>query len=103
MVRSATFDPGAAHASDVPYLFDLLGRNYLRAPTQTKLSNTMIDYWTSFARTGTPAAAGQPAWPRLTGVDGPTLRMNSAGIKTTNVAAEHQCHLWATITGPSRH
>jgi para-nitrobenzyl esterase len=25
----------------------------------------MMDYWTSFARNGIPAAPGQPAWPRF--------------------------------------
>ena len=27
------------------------------------MSKAMTQYWTSFARAGTPEAAGQPAWP----------------------------------------
>jgi para-nitrobenzyl esterase len=96
-VATTSFDPGAAHASDIPYLFDLLGKNYLRAGSQQALSTTMIGYWTSFARTGTPSAAGEPAWPKLTGASGPTLQMNPSGIKTVDVAAEHHCRFWPTI------
>jgi para-nitrobenzyl esterase len=94
---SRTFDPGAAHASDIPYLFDVTGKNLLASPGQQALSNAMIDYWTSFARTGTPAAAGEPGWPKLSGTSGPTLQMNPAGIKTVDVSAEHHCAFWATV------
>jgi para-nitrobenzyl esterase len=57
----------------------------------------MIGYWTSFARTGTPSAAGEPAWPQLTGNSGPTLQLNPRGITTVDVAAEHHCGFWQTI------
>jgi hypothetical protein len=30
---------------------------------ETRLSEAMIDYWTSFARTGRPQATNQPNWP----------------------------------------
>ncbi|MCL9793600.1 carboxylesterase/lipase family protein [Frankia sp. AgKG'84/4] len=96
-VTSASFDPGAAHAADLPYLFDLLGQNYLRGTAQTKLSAAMIDYWTSFARTGTPTAEGQPAWPKLSGTGGPTLQLNPTEIRTVDLAAEHNCAFWTTI------
>jgi para-nitrobenzyl esterase len=96
-VASKTFDPGAAHASDIPYLFDVTGKNLLASPGQQAHSNAMIDYWTSFARTGTPAAAGEPGWPKLSGTSGPTLQMNPAGIKTVDVSAEHHCAFWATV------
>jgi para-nitrobenzyl esterase len=93
-VKTSSFDPGAAHASDIPYLFDLLGKDYLRGPAQQALANAMIAYWTSFARTGTPTAAGQPAWPKLTGPNGPTLQLYPGHIKTVDIAAEHHCGFW---------
>jgi para-nitrobenzyl esterase len=101
MVATKTFKPGAAHASDLPYLFDLLGKNYLRGAAQQALSNAMIGYWSSFARIGVPSAAGEPAWPKLTGTGGPTLQMNPAGIRTADVAAEHHCGFWKTVTAPA--
>jgi para-nitrobenzyl esterase len=32
-------------------------------PKETALSEAMMAYWTSFARTGVPKAEGQPDWP----------------------------------------
>jgi para-nitrobenzyl esterase len=32
-------------------------------PSEAALSDAMIDYWTSFARSGEPRAASQPPWP----------------------------------------
>lgn len=101
MVATKSFKPGAAHASDIPYLFDLTGKNLLRGTAQQALSNAMIGYWSSFARTGVPRAAGEPAWSQLTGAGGPTLQLNPAGIRTTDIAAEHHCGFWKTVTAPA--
>ncbi|MGC4938663.1 carboxylesterase/lipase family protein [Kribbella sp. DT2] len=87
---------GAAHATDVPYLFDLTGKNLLKTAAQQALANQMIDYWTSFARSGTPSATDAPGWPQLTGADGPTLQL-APTTKPVDLAAEHHCGLWATI------
>jgi para-nitrobenzyl esterase len=57
------------HASELPYVFGTADRTppfwpkVPATPAETALSNAMIDYWTSFARTGEPSAAGQPRWP----------------------------------------
>ena len=32
-------------------------------PKETAISDAMMAYWTSFARTGVPKASGQPDWP----------------------------------------
>ena len=56
------------HASELPYVFGTLDRVSARWPTppdtpaEWALSDAMIDYWTSFARDGRPAAAGGPQW-----------------------------------------
>ncbi len=51
---------GAAHASELSYLFVPKGAN----PTaeQKALEATMAAYWTNFARSGDPNGAGAPAW-----------------------------------------
>jgi para-nitrobenzyl esterase len=90
---SPDFAPGAAHATDTPYLFDLTGKNLLTTPEQQRLSNAMIDYWTSFARTGTPTAADAPAWPVLQDGSGPSLRL-APTIGLADLAAEHRCGFW---------
>jgi para-nitrobenzyl esterase len=58
----------AFHASEIPYMFGNADRTPLNWPkipatdVEKKLSDAMLDYWTSFARDGVPTAAGQPAW-----------------------------------------
>jgi para-nitrobenzyl esterase len=57
------------HASEVPYMFGTIDRVtalWPRIPdteTERALSNAMVDYWASFARSGVPSAKGQPIWP----------------------------------------
>jgi para-nitrobenzyl esterase len=59
----------AFHASELPYVFGTPDRTPARwpavpaTPVEARLTNAMLDYWASFARTGTPAAANAPAWP----------------------------------------
>ena len=70
------------HASEVHYVFGTIDRTppfWPKPPpisSEAKLSDAMVDYWSSFARTGIPSAAGEPDWPpyrrraRLHGVPG---------------------------------
>ena len=62
----------AFHASEISYVFGHVGDQASSAmpnwprpegPAETALSNAMISYWTTFARTGAPTAPGQPDWP----------------------------------------
>ena len=59
----------AFHASELPFVFGTLRSttpNWPKipeTPQETSLSEAMIGYWTSFARTGKPRAANQPDWP----------------------------------------
>ncbi|MBO9711770.1 carboxylesterase family protein [Sphingomonas sp.] len=56
------------HASEVPFVFGTLDGTPAywpaipRTPEQRGLSGAMLDYWTSFARTGSPKSAGGPDW-----------------------------------------
>jgi len=59
---------GAAHSAEIPYAFgsfDRLPRYWPKMPDTAQewaLSDAVIDYWTSFARSGRPEAANAPAW-----------------------------------------
>lgn len=57
----------AFHASELPYVFGTFGTTPPRWPrppeSDRPLSDAMIGYWTSFARTGTPRASNAPDWP----------------------------------------
>ncbi len=57
------------HASELPYVFGTLDRTpplwpkNPASPREEALSEAMLDYWTSFARSGRPQAADAPDWP----------------------------------------
>jgi len=57
------------HASELPYVFGTFDGTpplWPKIPPtaeEKKLSDAMIGYWTSFARTGKPQAANEPDWP----------------------------------------
>ncbi|MEU7554339.1 carboxylesterase family protein [Streptomyces sp. NPDC044571] len=83
---------GASHGFELPYLFSM--GVPLTGPQQ-ELSDRMIGYWTGFARSGVPRAAGAPEWPRF----GPgravvSLAPGAGGIRTVDARAEHRCDLW---------
>ena len=94
---SSQIPKAAFHANDLPYIFDLGGRDLVPRDPQAALSRRMIEYWTSFARTGTPTAAGAPAWPRTTSGSAPVLGFTSTGVRTVDHAADHQCDFWSGV------
>lgn len=59
----------AFHAAEVPYMFGTLDAAVSPWPEPPRnrqeraLSDTMMQYWASFARDGKPVAAGAPEWP----------------------------------------
>jgi para-nitrobenzyl esterase len=59
----------AFHASELPYVFGTaaatppLWPRIPPFPKERALSDAMVGYWTSFAKTGKPEAQGAPAWP----------------------------------------
>jgi para-nitrobenzyl esterase len=65
----------AFHASELPYVFGTfngtppLWPKIPDTPQEKRLSDAMIGYWTSFARTGRPQAAHEPDWPAFGSTD----------------------------------
>lgn len=71
---------GAAHAAEIPYKFYNVrpaaqqaanagrggGLAAVSGPENEKAAHNMAEFWSTFARTGQPAAKGQPAWPAYT-------------------------------------
>ncbi|MEZ6023403.1 MAG: carboxylesterase family protein [Hyphomonadaceae bacterium] len=59
----------AFHGSELPYMFGTIARTpplWPRIPrtrAETRLSDAMVDYWASFARSAQPTAQSQPDWP----------------------------------------
>jgi len=98
-----SFPYGAAHASEIQYLFVL--PNQVGAPPldadQQRLSEAMVRYWTRVARTGKPGAARAPRWLRFDAGDGilslgaPSPVVESAA----EFALDHQCAFWGPLLG----
>ena len=49
------------HSSDVSFMFDSSNHDSMTL-NEEKLSNSMIDYWTSFAKFGSPFSNSNPTW-----------------------------------------
>ncbi len=59
----------AFHAAEIPYVFGNIDRTapdwpkIPDTPAERAFSDAMLEYWTSFARSGEPSASQQPDWP----------------------------------------
>jgi para-nitrobenzyl esterase len=62
---------GAAHASELPYVFDTVPARKGDAPLpeETPVAKLTHRYWVNFAKTGRPDGDGVPAWPQATPTD----------------------------------
>ncbi|WUI01397.1 carboxylesterase family protein [Spirillospora sp. NBC_00431] len=92
-----TWDLAAYHTSEMYYLFKVV----MGLPTtgldgaQTQLSNQMIKYWTTFARTGDPNGAGSPTWPPYTAASEQIQRLDPQRVAPfTTFSVDHECGLW---------
>jgi para-nitrobenzyl esterase len=101
-IPSVGFPYGAAHASELQYLFGLPTAPIPGALTaaQQVLAGQLQRYWASQAEFGTPQTPGQPAWPLFTSAGQRMLSLTEPRPAVeTSFAAEHQCAFW-TATLP---
>ncbi|HEX4352668.1 MAG TPA: carboxylesterase family protein [Polyangiales bacterium] len=89
------FKYGAAHASEIQFLFNTPApAGQMLSTDEQALSTTMVKYWTQFAKTGDPNASGNPTWPKYTMADDSILTLNtpaSAVAVETDFKTEHMC------------
>ena len=88
------FSYGAAHASELPYLFSqtAVPRPGSFSPAQQQLAAAIKQYWTNLAKTGIPASG----WPRFSGASQQMLSLVPPAPRTeTDFAAQHHCAFWA--------
>lgn len=76
----------AFHAAELPYLFATLRTTPPNwpaipdTPAETRISEAMVDYWTSFARNGRPESDHGPAWPAFGAAGGPFMAFRDAPV-----------------------
>jgi para-nitrobenzyl esterase len=96
------FPYGAAHASELQYLFNLrtaFPTTPLNAD-QLQLADTMVDYWTEFAEKGRPSQHGTPTWTTFS-VAADDIQSLAPPTPATefDFATAHNCAFWDAATG----
>ena len=94
-----SFPYGAAHTFEIMYLFPLyhggLGTPHPLNQAQERLSDDMVDYWTTFAKLGDPNSGYTPYWPNFTV---PAELVQSLQlprpVTISTFGTEHQCDFW---------
>jgi para-nitrobenzyl esterase len=93
--------PGAIHASDLNFVFGTLRTaeaipqgNVQFNDVDAKVSDVMQRYWTNFAKTGDPNAAGLPAWPRFDGETRAYVEFTDEGAVAGEGLRRRQCDLF---------
>ncbi|HZI55566.1 MAG TPA: carboxylesterase family protein [Verrucomicrobiae bacterium] len=99
----AGFPYGAAHASEIQYLFDLRPSLPVVPPlnaNQQQLAQNMVSYWTEFAEKGNPNQHGTPGWLTFN-VAGESIQsfVPPTPVTESNFAAAHHCAFWDAATG----
>lgn len=97
LLPPVSFPYGAAHASEIQYIFDPPGApiSSQLSPQQQRLATTMKEYWANFATLGIPTSLGSPLWPHY---DSGSMRMRTfvppQPQTETDFATEHHCAFW---------
>jgi para-nitrobenzyl esterase len=79
-VPGTDYPMGSPHAADIAFKFNNVQTPGIFSgsrPERLVASRNMAEMWTSFARTGRPAAAGQPVWPAYDLARRPTMRIDT--------------------------
>jgi para-nitrobenzyl esterase len=95
-----SFAYGAAHASEIQYLFSLPAAAFPQALSaqQQQLAATMKGYWTNFAKRGFPSSFGTPLWPLFNGLTQKMESLVPAVPQTeTDFASAHNCAFWTAL------
>jgi para-nitrobenzyl esterase len=84
-VPGTEYPMGTPHAMDIAFKFYNVGPGGLQnanglagnRPERAQASHNFAEFWTTFARTGIPAATGQPGWPAYNMSARATMRIDT--------------------------
>ena len=93
------------HALDIPFKFNNMepmkdGSTGMvgNRPERYRAGRNMSEMWATFARTGTPAAKGQPEWPAYNLDTRPTMRIDTE-CKVINNRFKEEIEMWRSVMG----
>ena len=96
-----SFPYGAAHTSELQYLFKL-PQSVPLTTEQQELSDKMVRYWTQFARSGDPNSNSTPSWPPYNqAVEDFQSLVTPLPSFESEFATDHKCDFWAKLFGAS--
>jgi para-nitrobenzyl esterase len=95
---------GAAHALEIPYKFYNIQRSgqqgtgmmAITRPESKQAAHNMSEMWSTFAKTGRPAAKGQPAWPAYNTEKRSTMEIN-AGCRVVDDPYAAERRMWERL------
>jgi len=103
MIPDTAYEMGTPHAMDIPFKFNNVvpgsDTSWIMGGSREErfeASRVMAELWTTFARTGTPAANDQPAWPAYTLTERPTMRID-APCKVVHDRFHAERQLWESL------
>jgi para-nitrobenzyl esterase len=94
---------GASHASDLPFLFDIIGFSISQPfdARQNALADTMVRAWGAFVRSGNPATPERD-WPAYDAVEQSMLHLVPGAVDITrDFSARHHCDFWRETLTPA--
>lgn len=93
---------GAPHGFELLFVFGVMdvavgGMKYVPGPNDLAISEGMQSYWTSFAQTGAPSAAGLATWAAYDATD-PYMEMVDA-FSAKSGLRDAECDFWTSLAG----
>lgn len=85
---------GAYHGAEIPYVFDRHDEWLPTADLDREIGRKMMEYWVSFARTGSPNADGLPEWPSFEPSSASTLEIGDT-VRSTRHPEATLCEVLA--------
>lgn len=101
-IPGTDYPMGTPHAMDITFKFNNEqpgnGPSFFAGnrPERFIASRHMAELWTTFARTGKPAAKGVPEWPAYNLQDRPTMRIDTT-CEVINNRYKEELDMWRTI------
>jgi para-nitrobenzyl esterase len=93
-----SFPYGATHTDELQFLFTLASTPSALSSAETNLAGVMQNYWSSFARNGTPNSLQTPPWAPFSIAAGNIQSLNTPhpGVEF-GFAAQHHCNFWIGV------